>query len=391
MSKSHKRKLIWIMLFTAALVFYVRTVPQVSLNDRAIVVGLGIDYDAEKGYTLTAQIINPVRQDSAGGAADNYGIAFATAETLADAIGIISLKTGLTVSLSQCNILIFGNSLTKIDFLPSINYLVQNFQIPENSILALTDGTAGDLLRAKPILTPISSFYMQQTLTAMAENEGVINTVIKDFSESYLSDNGVSAIAYVTAKEIEQDNTGSSGGSASSEGDKYYEFDYSKCALFAQKRPPLLLNGEDTKAINMMMRKTKKGGATVTVDGLTYSLSLSKKKYSYDVAYENGRLNYAGKIKVAYSISEVKNMGTYFSISEIPDDVLDKIAAAVGCQLAEEINSTYAKCKEQNYDVFRVYGAAYSHEGTRWKNAVSDDYLNLVDFSIKADITVTRK
>ncbi len=273
--------------------------PQVSLSERAIVVGLGIDYEAEKGYTLTAQIINPIKQGQTGGASDSYGIVDATADTLAVAIGLISEKTGLTVSLSQCNVLILGKSLLQTDIFPSVNYLVQTFQIPEQAILSATDTTAGELLRAKPVLTSISSFYLQQTLTTLEENETVLTTDIKDFAGKYLAENGAPTMAFITLRDLPAEDSG--GQTAESGGqEKYTEFQYEKSVIFSEGKLPFVLSADDTESINFVLHKLKEGGEAVVVDGRTYTVTLTNKKYSDKAELIDGRLRYKAKLKMKY-------------------------------------------------------------------------------------------
>lgn len=390
MSKAHKRKILWILLFSAALIFYVRTVPQVSLSERAIVVGLGIDYEAEKGYTLTAQIINPIKQGQTGGASDSYGIVDATADTLAVAIGLISEKTGLTVSLSQCNVLILGKSLLQTDIFPSVNYLVQTFQIPEQAILSATDTTAGELLRAKPVLTSISSFYLQQTLTTLEENETVLTTDIKDFAGKYLAENGAPTMAFITLRDLPAEDSG--GQTAESGGqEKYTEFQYEKSVIFSEGKLPFVLSADDTESINFVLHKLKEGGETVVVDGRTYTVTLTNKKYSDKAELIDGRLRYKAKLKMKYYVSEVKNLGGYVSVEDIPDETIGKIEAAVKAQIEEKILATYDKCKAGGYDVYGIYGAAYAAEGVKWKKIAAANYFDIIDFIINADVKVTRK
>ena len=75
MSKAHKKALFLVIFTIATVLTYLRAIPQVSLTERAVVVGLGIDI-TEGGYKLTAQIINPQSKGQGGseGASDGYGI-----------------------------------------------------------------------------------------------------------------------------------------------------------------------------------------------------------------------------------------------------------------------------------------------------------------------------
>ena len=80
-----------------------------------------------------------------------------TGKTLDAAIGEISQKTGLKVSLSQCNLIVLGNMFLTEQTFPSVNYLVQTFSVPELAIIAVAENSAAELLKTKPVMTTLSA------------------------------------------------------------------------------------------------------------------------------------------------------------------------------------------------------------------------------------------
>lgn len=387
MSRGLKRKFVFLIIFASALIFYVRTVPQVSLNERAIVVGMGIDYE-EGEYTVSTQIVNPIQSGQANNMDDSYGVVYAKGKTIAECIGQISQLTGLKVSLSQCNLLIWGKGIVNENMIPSIGCLVQTYQFPEQAYMLVAENKAVDILRAKPLMTKISAFQIQQTLNSMADDESVINTNLKNFLGDYLSDSGAAIVAYIIAEEVAKEDSG--GSMAEGENSKYHEFNYDKGILFSKKRPPLLLEKDDTVAANLILEKIKSGGLTVNVDGVDFNLELNEKKYKLDLKLVDGRVKYDGKIKIKYSISEAGDINGYFSLSDITEELKGKIADAAAKEIERKINAAYEKCKAAGYDIYMIYNKIYAKEGVKWKSAAREDYLNQVDFSISAEVEIRR-
>ena len=172
-----RKKAIFVFLVLCALILtYLRAVPETSLSERAIVVGLGID-KTEDGYEVTTEIINPKSQSGGGlGESDGFALISGTGETVDSALGVIAQKTGLKVSLSQCNLVILGSMFMKERVFPSLNYLVQTYSVPELAIIATAENSAKELLTTKPVMTTLSALQMQRTLHSATDDASIIST-----------------------------------------------------------------------------------------------------------------------------------------------------------------------------------------------------------------------
>lgn len=274
MSRNHKKAIIAFLIVFAVALCYLRAVPETALSERAIVVGLGID-KTEKGYAVSCEIINPKSQSGGGqGESDGFALISGTGKTLDAAIGEISQKTGLKVSLSQCNLIVLGNMFLTEQTFPSVNYLVQTYAVPELAIIAVAENSAAELLKTKPVMTTLSALQMQKTLHSATDDASIISTNVKDFFNGYLSRTGVANVVSISAKKIDKNDVDKGSG----ESGDVYEYDYSKLALFINGKSAMLLEKDDTVAINYMKYDLKKGGETVSVDGEIFGLQITSKK-----------------------------------------------------------------------------------------------------------------
>ena len=323
MSRNHKKAIIAFLIVFAVALCYLRAVPETALSERAIVVGLGID-KTEKGYAVSCEIINPKSQSGGGqGESDGFALVTGTGKTLDAAIGEISQKTGLKVSLSQCNLIVLGNMFLTEQTFPSVNYLVQTYAVPELAIIAVAESSAAELLKTKPVMTTLSALQMQQTLHSATDDASIISTNVKDFFNGYLSRTGVANVVSISAKKIDKNDVDKGSG----ESGDVYEYDYSKLALFINGKSAMLLEKDDTVAINYMKYNLKKGGETVSVDGEIFGLQITSKKTKYKTEVNGGVPSVFADVEIKARISEKDGLGKYFSVDEIPECLTEKIAA----------------------------------------------------------------
>lgn len=362
--------------------------PETALSERAIVVGLGID-KTEEGYKVSCEIINPKSQSGGGqGESDGFALIEGAGKTVDAAIGAISQKTGLKISLSQCNLIVLGNMFLTAQTFPSVNYLVQTFSVPELAIIAVAENSAGELLKTKPVMTTLSALQMQQTLHSATDDAAIISTNVKDFFKGYLSRTGVSNVVRISAKKIDKNDVDKGSGESAD----IYEYDYTRLALFAKGKDALLLEKDDTVAINYMKYDLKKGGETVSVDGVNYGLRITSKKTKYKTEVKSGVPSVFADVEIKAYVSEKDGLGQYFSVDEIPAELTEKIVAAMKESVEKKIAATFEKCKAHGIDAYELFDKLYEKSYKDFKNeSPGGDYLNRIRLIVNAKISVVKK
>ena len=388
MSRNHKKAIIAFLIVFAVALCHLRVVPETALSERAIVVGLGID-KTEKGYVVSCEIINPKSQSGGGqGESDGFALMSGTGKTLDAAIGEISQKTGLKVSLSQCNLIVLGNMFLTEQTFPSVNYLVQAFSVPELAIIAVAENSAAELLKTKPVMTTLSALQMQRTLHSATDDASIISTNVKDFFNGYLSRTGVANVVSISAKKIDKNDVDKGSG----EEKDVYEYDYSKLALFINGKSAMLLEKDDTVAINYMKYDLKKGGETVSVDGEIFGLQITSKKTKYKSKVYGGEPSVIADVEIKARILEKDGLGKYFSVDEIPEWLTEKIVAAMKEVVEKKIVATFEKCKARGVDVYELFDKLYEKSFKDFKNeSPNGDYLNRIRLIVNAKISVVKK
>lgn len=388
MTLGRKKAIVVFLILCAFILAYLRAVPETSLSERAIVVGLGID-KTEDCYEVTTEIINPKSQSGGGlGESDGFALISGTGETVDSALGVIAQKTGLKVSLSQCNLVILGSMFMKERVFPSLNYLVQTYSVPELAIIATAENSAKELLTTKPVMTTLSALQMQRTLHSATDDASIISTNVKDFFKGYLSKSGIANVVRISAKKV--DKTTVDKGTQSS-GD-VYEYDFSRLVVFAKNRDAMLLDKDDTVAINYMKYDLKRGGEIVEAEGKTYSLQITSKKTKTRSKVSGGVPEVLAEVDIKATIKETDGLGNYFAIDEIPSRVTEKIENALKKAVEKKMMTTYEKCKTLGIDIYELFDVLYENNYKDFKRMADDvNYLEKIRFIVNAKISVVKK
>ena len=98
----------------------------VDIQKTAIVLAAGIDRNAEKGYTLTAQIAVPKGVDRTTGGTSSVEFV-AEGETIADCVADIYCKTGWVPKFVFCNLIVIGDETAKTEnIFDALDFFLRN-------------------------------------------------------------------------------------------------------------------------------------------------------------------------------------------------------------------------------------------------------------------------
>lgn len=388
MRKLIRSKMFITLLIASGFIIFVRTVPQVSLVERAIVIGLGIDYEDEM-FTVTTQIIKPV--SSVEGATNNgYGLEYETAKTLGEGLNKLTQKTGLNISLAQCNLIILGKGVVETAVCPSINYIINTWQLPEQGIVVATEERAIDILRTQLVSDTISSFLIQKSIMSQQDNILSLTTMTKDYLRQHHSYSKTSVIPYITKKPVNPKDIGGSEDSADSD-DTIEEFDFTKSVAIIENKKSLILDSDDTISINYVKKNIKCGVLEIETDELLVGLCVKGNKAKTKVISEGDKVIIEKKLNIKMIIGEIENMGECFSINEITEEMMTEISKKAKEHIEKQIEKTFAKSKAENVDFLNLYDIIYAKQGLKWKNSVDENYLEKVYFKVIVDIDLTRR
>ena len=367
-----KRAYKWIAFALCFAAFLLMGTESVSLTDRAVVLGLGID-KGETGYVVSAQIAMPAKEESKSA---GYIVAMAEGSTVSGALDVLSREAGKLISMSHCNVVILGSGVIQHEAVSVLDYVVRNAYLSENAILLASTGQASDILSAKPAFSDMSSLYIQNMMMKFGYYPVRAHRNIKEFLVSYNTTRSANWIPIVSMTETEKPVSGEAG-SESGEGNAEYLFDFTETAVFSGGNYVMKLPEECTRGINYVESVLEEGALTVTVGEAVYNFfivrSKCKKSFSRDMT---ARFD----IKLELILKEVITSGT--SVPANISEPGERADLAVAEEVTSAVRAAYETCMAEGVDIFNLYDGFYGVFGDDWDGDTARANINIaVDLS----------
>ena len=342
------------------------------LSERAIVAGLGIDYEGDT-FTVSAQILLPSSGDSK---TSNVVVSSADGKTLGEALAKISSESSMLVAMSHCNLVLLGEGALKGKAYSALDYMIRNAYLSENALLLTTEGTAKDILSVKTAYSDMTSFYIQRELMVYGNYKEAVHRNIKEYLSSYYTENSANWLTKVKKVETEKPQTGGStgsGGSTSSGGEeKVYVLDFARCAII--KGDDYVFDGDEEiiSGINLVTAKLDKGDVVITDGDFTYCFYILKSKSKLD--FSKNTLTANVNLKVDVVLKEVISTASPTSFSVVDVEPSERVDGLLKDYFDGVISYAFTECQKRDVDVFDLYGGFYGRMGKKWKEQ-SNDYL----------------
>lgn len=122
--------------------------PKTSLQDRAIVMAMGIDYE-ENNYKLTIQKFAPSsQQEGKGSSGEESKISSSKGKTLFEALKNAQADDGKEIFYGHSRVYIIGRSAAEVGLKPILEFMNSNYQLSLNSSVFMTAQTAENILKS---------------------------------------------------------------------------------------------------------------------------------------------------------------------------------------------------------------------------------------------------
>ncbi len=354
------------------------------LSERAIVAGLGIDYEDDT-FTVSAQILLPSSGDSK---TSNIVVSSAEGKTLGEALAKISSESSMLVAMSHCNLVLLGEGTLKGKAYSALDYMIRNAYLSENALLLTTEGSAKDVLNVKTAYSDMTSFYIQRELMVYGNYKEAVHRNIKEYISSYYTENSANWLTKVKKVETEKPQTGGSTSAGSSSGsggdDKVYVLDFARCAIIKGDNYVFDGNEEIISGINLVTAKLDKGDVVVTDGDFTYSFYIvkSKSKLTFSPETLTAKVN----LKADVILKEIISNTSPAPFSVVDVEPSEKVDGLLKDYFRGVISYAFTECQKRDVDIFDLYGGFYGQMGKKWKEN-NDNYLQ--NSSLEVDVKVT--
>ena len=400
MKTSLKAKIVIFITAFAFLFFFSNDFGLIDVEKTSIITAVAIDKTLDK-YEVTAQIAVPEATDtnSENLKAQLSGKGYTVGEALKD-LGDVS---GWFPKLSFCNLILLGNSLSQTNVIEALDYFAKTLRVQDSALVALSSGSAKELLEVSTPLDNISAFALQKI---MLKNQGfdrdVAKSDIKTFCAGHYSrtSSAYMPIVKMISSQVGQkkedagsssnssNNTSSGGQSSSNKGNVL--FDAKTTALFkdgykvGELSPDLtfIFNAfnENFNASTIPLENVKDDNGNTS----NYLLTVINHSKSIKLKMEEVPTLYI-KLSIYGKISDHAVDGSKDAISQnIPIPLNVKNFAEN--KLTQNIYEMVSVSQRTNCDFLNIKEKLYRHHNKQY-NKYKDDILSVM--KVKVDVSVS--
>ena len=182
MVKIFKNKFVIIVLLVVAFFFFGSITNTLVLNNRGIVVGMGLDVDKEGRGVLNCQILVAGKVGAEGEENDNYAVLSAKGDTFGEAVQNMMVDSAEYMSFAHCNSIIVGDTMAGSGKLFTLlDELLKNSKISENTNLVYYEGETSKMLEQKVGINLMASFAIQRMISLSENYVDTAKCTIQDY------------------------------------------------------------------------------------------------------------------------------------------------------------------------------------------------------------------
>ncbi len=369
-----RTKWILVVLATIVLVAFGRLINPPSLTSTAIVIGIGIDFIEDyNDFEVTSQTVF-VGASSGDTSQTTYNTYTGKGKTIAGALDDISLKMGLSVSLSHCNVLFVSQSALKLDHLQLLHPLIGMYELPEQAIVISGDKSPREMIAIRMGTTTSAPYFLQSALLNLEGSNGMIRTTVKDFLARSLSRSGSAVIPYITAKKLQdQPMTGQETLKDN------YEFNF-KHSLAVSRTDSKVIEKEMAEILAIYFSKDVSGTLNYTAEnGETVEFKILKK----DLSVKADKRNISAELELSVDLLDIQHVSEN-DVFTGADKLVVKYANALADKIEKLLVEMFELSKEIDIDFLNLQAKAYQSVG----RDLEENCLATLSYSPSVKLTV---
>lgn len=352
---------------------------QKELNEVAVVIGVGMDKADNNMYKVTAQVIKPNpkqgRGASGGSEIPTWSLT-ASDRTVMDAIIQLNRISPRRLYWPHLQIIVFGEKLAREGVAPILTFFERDRDNRSGTYLAVTHGTAENLLNQKIELGNVPAKAMADLLeTAPKRQISVQATTLRKFAKDIVTPGIDPVVDVIDPQQIRG---------------KTETYRISQLAVFKDDKLKSFLSQEEAVGVAMASGKYEESIFTVPCPGaekgfvnfLTTDFRIRSKP-----DYREGELT------VKYDIFIEGNIGDQTCKRDTMDqDFHQELNRAVGKRIQGLVNTAFQKTRKVEADAYGLGREVFRHYPSVWTFKLKENprYLEDINIQVAVEANVRR-
>ena len=347
----------------------------INLLDRAIVVGMGIDYvDGE--LSLSAQAIIPKNSSSASQGND-FVVYSARGETVQEAVENLSYSVGLKASFAHTNVIVLGESFLKSGRTDVIEFLVSGDLVTDNTLLVAGAGDAKDILAVSMPINEVASYHLTEILQSNRKEAGQNPSTLKDYFEDIYKVGETACLPLVFLRESEFGLLGEKAG-----GEKTKLLDVSHVVVTNREGYLVRLGRRQSAALSYTTQKLNAGSISYTGDDGYIKEAVILRTDCNKRALSEREV----EIKLDFSVRPAEKY--FVSRDGSADGISESEQEQIRAEIVSAVADCFEVCKYYYADVFHLGEELYRMYGEEWKSLAGEYYLDEIVLKITVNLNV---
>ncbi len=357
---------------------------KVELEDRALVLGIGIDKyedtedaenteDTEKSFFVSLSMpLSNSSQNTEGGeenTEDAKTLKKGAGKTVFDALSVLDEKTSQNLYYGHLKVAILGEEVLKDESLlrETIDFLERNKEISRKIIILASSTKAEDILSTVPeeeniMGLYINNFYKNAKNRTYFSYKKSLEDIVKDF----LANDGDTVIPAIE----------------STEGDINY---FGLCVLKDYQLAGYL-SAEEVKPFLLLKDKNYLGTLTIDTEDIASSIEILKKNIKTSFNEDGGKIIYNVDLNINGEIFEYNNKNDTTEISKNYATLQEEYAKYLKQSMLDMLNKIKdigadviglkEEIRKNNYDLYEKY------------NLQNTDIYNFLEFNVNCAVNI---
>lgn len=393
-----KGKFIAYLMILFFILFFTMDFGAVDLQKVAVIVTLGLDYNGEEElYTLSGQVVSSAGQNAS---TQTQTIIKGTGLTPAMALKNMEDTSGWHPYICFCKLIILSKTVLEKDIINVLDFFIRSEQLSDTAIICAAENSAVEIIESKTDLDEISTFALLKSLLYNEDScMNVLATNLKDFTLNFYNESNGNILTYIKIikenSEITQPALNEPPKSSKTATGEKVIFDTTSSAVFMKENFAGILNSQETKAYNLISKKTKLGQIDVKhVSTGKYfiencSLEIVKSSFKKKIDFNNDRISCNIKVKADFKIDHLestnKDLKSLINSQNVPEELKEELARTMKTDIENMIETV----KSYNSDIFEIEETLFRFHPKKYRNykkIYPDSFLQNTDFIISIEL-----
>ena len=367
-----KNKFVIILFLMVVFLFFGSITNTLVINNRGIVVGMGIDLKGEE-VSVACQILVAGDMGADTPNNDNYAILSSTGKTFGEATQKMMVDSAEFMSYAHCNTIIVGKKIVESGRLFEVlDELLKNSKITENTYLVYYDGDTEEILKKKVGINLSTSFALQRMIGSSESYADIVKCSIHDYLVKVSVEKGAVVLPEVVVEETINEPTTSN----EQKGDDKVILSVRPGVVITLDNFLGALTTDEVGYYNLVNKNFEKGCFALTFpDGIRSVEFLGKSI--------NKKIEQLGNCKLDLKLTLVES-SLINSYQGRREEEKQKIAQELSEKLSDGIEKLYNRFLYVGYD---IYGLKKLYEGEFGKEKTQK--LVAINLKIQTKIELT--